>query len=251
LPGLIALLKAKVNQGSNRMYDPDANQPPLNPLPPVVWILALAIVGVELMFQAGEAGFIGGPEAVGWRLEHARNFGFFDAVFDWMRQNRSFPLEHVQRFVTFHFVHGSFTHAAFVVVFILALGKFVGELFSPWSVLVVFFGSAIIGVAGYSIILDESNLIIGGYPGVYGLIGAFTWVLFMDARMAGNSGISAFRLIAFFMALQLIYKILFNTSNEWLAELIAFGSGFALSFLVAPNAGRRLNGYLNQLRNRR
>ncbi len=232
------------------MYNPDANQSPINPLPPVVWVLALAMAGVELMFQAGEAGFVGGPEAIGWRLEHARQFGFFDTVFDWMRQNRTFPLEHVQRFATFHFVHSNFTHAAFVVVFILALGKFVAELFSAWTVLVVFFGSAMIGAAGYSIILDDGTLLIGGYPGVYGLIGAFTWILFTDARMAGNSGISAFRLIAFFMALQMIYKVLFETSNDWLAELIAFGAGFALCFVLAPGARRRLRGYLDRMRSR-
>lgn len=232
------------------MYDPDANQSPINPLPTIVWVLALAIAGVEVMFQAAEAGFVGGPEAIGWRLEHARDYGFFDTVFDWMRQNQIFPLEHMQRFVTFHFIHGSFTHAAFVVVFVLALGKFVAELFHPVAVLVLFFGSAIIGAAVYSILLDENSMLIGGYPGVYGLIGAFTWILFTDARMAGNSGISAFRLIAFFMSLQLIYKLLFDTNNEWLAEIIAFGSGFTLCFVLAPGAAQRWARYLGRLRDR-
>lgn len=232
------------------MYDPDANQSPINPLPTVVWVLALAVAGVELLFQAGEAGFVGGPDAIGWRLEHARDYGFFDTVFDWMRQNQVFPLEHMQRFFTFQFIHMNFTHAAFVVVFILALGKFVSELFHPVAVLTLFFGSAIIGAASYSIILDENNMLIGGYPGVYGLIGAFTWILFIDARMAGNSGISAFRLIAFFMTIQMIYKVVFETSNEWVAEIIAFFVGFALSFVLAPGAGRRLRGYLARLRSR-
>ncbi len=232
------------------MYDPNANESPLNPLPPVVWLLALAMVAAELVLQAGEAGFVGGPEAIGWRLDMARDYGFFDTVFDWMRQTGNYPPEHLLRFATFHFIHGNFTHAAFVVVFVLALGKFVAELFSPLAVLLVFFGSAVIGAALYSVILDENDLLIGGYPGVYGLIGAFTWILFTDMRNTGQNGLAAFRLIAFFMAIQLVYKILFGTSNQWLAELMAFFTGFALSFVLGPDARRRIGGYIERMRAR-
>lgn len=232
------------------MYDPNANESPLNPLPPVVWVLALALMAAELVLQAGEAGLFGGPEAIGWRLDMARDYGFFDTVFDWMRQTGTYPPEHLLRFATFSFIHGNFTHAAFVVVFVLALGKFVAELFNPLAVLVVFFGSAMVGAALYSVILDENNLLIGGYPGVYGLIGAFTWILFTGMRNTGQTGLAAFRLIAFFMAIQLVYKILFDTSNQWLAELLAFFTGFALSFFLAPDARRRLGGYLERMRAR-
>jgi hypothetical protein len=82
------------------MYDPNANESPLNPLPPVVWLMALAIAVPELLLQAGEAGFVGGPEAIGWRLDLARRYGFLDPVFDWMRQTGNYPLEHLQRFVS-------------------------------------------------------------------------------------------------------------------------------------------------------
>lgn len=232
------------------MYDPNANESPLNPLPPVVWLLALAVAVPELVLQAGEAGFVGGPQAIGWRLDLARSYGFFDAVFDWMRQTGTYPPEHLLRFVTFQFMHGNFTHAAFVVVFILALGKFVAELFNPLALLVVFFGSAITGAALYSVILDERTLLIGGYPGVYGLIGAFTWIMFTDMRNTGQNGLSAFRLIAFFMLIQLVYKILFDTSNQWLAELLAFFTGFGLSYVLGPDARRRVGGFIDRMRAR-
>jgi membrane associated rhomboid family serine protease len=232
------------------MYDPNADQSPLNPLPPVVWLLALSVGAVELVLQAAEAGFVGGPEAIGWRLELVRNFGFFDSMFDWMRQNGTYPPEHLLRFVSFTFVHGSFTHAAFVVVFILALGKFVAEQFNPVAVLIIFFGSAITGAALYSVILNENGPLIGGYMAVYGLIGAFTWILFTDARGKGGNGLSAFALIGFFMFIQLVYKILFDTVNDWLAELLAFFVGFALSYVLGPDARRRLRGFLNRVRAR-
>jgi membrane associated rhomboid family serine protease len=117
-------------------------------------------------------------------------------------------------------------------------------------VLAIFLGSAIVGAVLYSVILDETTLLIGGYPGVYGLIGAFTWILFTDMRNTGQNGLAAFRLIAFFMLIQLIYKIFFDTSNQWLAELMAFFTGFALSFVLAPDARRRLGGFIDRMRAR-
>ena len=47
-------------------------------------------------------------------------------------------------------MHGSFTHALFVVVILLALGKMVGEVFRWWAVLVVFFGAAVVGALAYT-----------------------------------------------------------------------------------------------------
>ena len=63
-------------------YDPS----PVNPLPPIVLVLFLAIFGIEAMLAAGEAGIVGGPAAVGWRLAVIRDYGFSPQVFDWMRE---------------------------------------------------------------------------------------------------------------------------------------------------------------------
>ena len=59
------------------MQDPDF-QPPVNPLPPAVIVLFLAITGVEVVLSLAEAGLVGGPAAVGWRLAlvRDRNLGF-------------------------------------------------------------------------------------------------------------------------------------------------------------------------------
>ena len=45
------------------MQDPDL-QPPVNPLPPAVVVLFLAIAGVEVVLSLAEAGLVGGPGAV-------------------------------------------------------------------------------------------------------------------------------------------------------------------------------------------
>ena len=52
--------------------DPDHNAPPLNPLPWVVWVLALPLIAMEVVLSLGAAGVVGGPQAIGWRLQAVR-----------------------------------------------------------------------------------------------------------------------------------------------------------------------------------
>ncbi len=65
-------------------YDPS----PVNPLPPAVLVLFLVIFGTEVVLAAAEAGYVGGPQAVGWRLALIRDYGFSPQVFDWMVETR-------------------------------------------------------------------------------------------------------------------------------------------------------------------
>ena len=60
------------------MFDPDADAPPINPLPPVVIVLVLMIGAVEGVLQLAEAGVIGAPGGAGWRLEWGRQYGAFN-----------------------------------------------------------------------------------------------------------------------------------------------------------------------------
>jgi membrane associated rhomboid family serine protease len=227
--------------------DTDHNASPINPLPPVVWLLAVPIALIEIGFGLGSRGLVGGPAAVGWRLDAIERFAFMNTVFDWMLENRSYPPEYLMRFVTYPFVHGSFTHALFVVVFILALGKMVGEIFKPWAVLAVFFGSGIVGALVYGLVLDDPYPLLGGYPPVYGLIGAFTFLLWVNLAAKGANKLRAFTLIGFLLATQLLFALLFGGNNQWVADVAGFAAGFLLSFLVSPGGWGRA---LQQIRGR-
>lgn len=219
--------------------DRDPNAPPFNPLPPVVWLLALPVVAIEALLSAGARGLVGGPSAVGWRIEAIQSYGFADQVWEWMLETRTFPVEHLLRFLAYPFVHISVTHALFVVVFVLALGKFVGEVFRLWAVLAVYFASAVVGALAYGLLLDDPMPLIGGYPAVYGLIGAFTFILWADLGARGANRARAFRLIGFLLAIQLVFGLLFGGGRDWVADLAGFGAGFALSFLVSPGGWAR------------
>lgn len=215
------------------------NESPFNALPPVVVALALPIVAIELWFGAGARGFVGGPEAVGWRLDAIRQYGFFGPVLEFMIDANRWPMSEVMRFVTYPFIHGGFTHMLMAVVFLLALGKMVGEVFSPLAVLVVFFASAFVGALAFTFLTDDRTPLIGGYPAVYGLIGAFTFILWVRLGEQGAPQTRAFYLIGFLLFIQLVFGLLFGTGNDWIADIAGFVTGFALSFVVSPGGWSR------------
>jgi len=203
----------------------DPNASPFNPLPPIVVALAVLIVGVEVLFQL---------RGDGLRLEWIERWGFYEPMFDWMIENRQFRWEFLVRFVSYPFVHGNMTHTLFVLVFLLALGKLVGELFHAAAVLVIFFGSAIVGALVFGLVWDTRAVLFGGYPAVYGLIGSYSFLLWVKLTGSGENRLMAFRLIAFLMGIQLIWSLFSGGNKEWVADLSGFAAGFCLSFLVAP-----------------
>lgn len=217
---------------------------PVNPLPPVVVVLFLAIMGVEAVLSLGAAGFVGGPQAIGWRVGAIQDYGFSTDIFRWMLANNRWPAEHVMRFGTYGFVHGSFTHALFVGVMLLALGKFVGEVLAQWALAVIFGVGLLAGALAHGAVMQAQPWLTGGFPGVYALIGAFTYLLWVRLVGSGSNGVRAFSLIGVLMAIRVVFALLFGSDGTWLADLIGFVAGFAVTIVLAPGGFARLRARL-------
>ena len=214
--------------------------PPLNPIPGVVWLILLPIVAMELVVSAGTLGLAGGATGVGWRQEALQRFALSPEMLDQMIGTGRWTWDYLMRFISYGFVHGSFTHALLATVFILAMGKFVAEIFSPWSVLAVFFIPLALGGVAYSLIPGVKMALFGAYPGAYGLIGAFTFIIWARLGAENANRARAFTLIAFLLGIQLLFGVLFGGSPDWVADLVGFSAGFGLSFLVGPGGPAHL-----------
>lgn len=215
------------------------NQTPVNPLPPVVAALALVMAGFELAFNLGALGLIGGQNAVGWRNTLVERFGFSGRAFDWMLENGTFPPEHLIRFVTYPFFHANFTHALFAVVILLAMGKVVGEVIGSVRVCLLFVVCSITGALAFAL-LGSDPWLLGAYPPVYGLIGGFTYLLWVRLGREGGGQIRAFQLIGFLMGIQLVFAVLFGGGQDWIADLAGFVTGFVLTTALVPGGLARL-----------
>lgn len=218
---------------------------PINPLPPVVWFLVLPMIALEIAFSLAEAHLIGGAQAIGWRTAAIEAYGVFP---EYWRQNAEigrFTPEVLWRFATYSFIHYSATQAVFAVVILLAMGKFVGEIFRAWAVAAVFFAGAIVGGVVFATFVARQPL-FGAYPGVYGLIGAFTFLLWVRLAGTGTNQFRAFSLIGALLFFQLVFGLLFGGGFEWVADLSGFATGFLLSFVVSPGGFARVRDRIRQ-----
>ncbi|WP_124111352.1 rhomboid family intramembrane serine protease [Palleronia sp. THAF1] len=225
----------------------DHNASPFNALPPVVVALTIAICAIELIFQAGRVGIIGGASGVGLRIDALNAFAFSPQLWERMWDTGQFPPRELLRLVSYSFVHLGFTHLLFVAVFLLALGKMVSESFGPLPVLAIWVVSAVTGALVYGAIPGVRTALVGGYPAVYGLIGAYTFLLWTGLGAMGEQRIRAFTLIAFLLGIQLAFGLLFGGGLDWIADIAGFAAGFLLSFVVSPGGWSRV---LQKLRNR-
>lgn len=224
----------------------EQNESPFNSVPPVVGALALFVIGIECVFYLGATGIIGGPAAVGWRLAAQQQYVFSTEIFFWMVQTGRWSAEHLIRFVSYLFLHGNFIHAGFAAVMILAMGKMVGEMFSAVATLLIFLLSGCVGALAYAVILQSPVPLIGAYPGVYGLIGAFTFLLWVRLKHVGENQMRAFVLIGGLMGIQLIFGLLFGGTGDWLADVFGFATGFGLSFFFVPGGWARIREVLRR-----
>lgn len=228
------------------MAHDDYSQPVFNTLPPAVIGLAVVIFGIELIFMVGARGYFG-TEGIGWRVSAIQDYGFFNQALYFMVERGELRPEWLSRFLTYPFVHGAFTQAIFVIVFLLALGKLVGEVFGNLAVLVLFYACGGFGALVYAGLTGPDAFLIGGFPSVYGLIGAYTFLLWVRFGAMGQNQYQAFTLIGFLMGINLIFGVLFGVTNDWIAEIAGFVFGFFLTPALVPGAFRR---FLDRMRQR-
>jgi membrane associated rhomboid family serine protease len=209
-------------------------------LPPLIIALALLILGIEVVFQLAEVGMLGGAQGVGWRLTAIDQYGFSPNVLDRILVAGDYSFDMLIRFAAYPFINVHLTQVAFCAALTLALGKFTAEYYGSIKVAALYLLTAVVGALAYGLLYDGGYPLLGGFTPVYGLIGAYTYALWLRLGQAGENQLLAFRLIGFLLLIQLIFGVmsgfLYQTPPPptWIAELSGFFAGFGLSVLLAP-----------------
>lgn len=220
---------------------------PVNPVPPVLWVMVAVILGVELLFVAGEAGIIGGMSGPTWRVTYLEKFAFFDKQFDWMIENGTLRAKYLMRFVTYPFLQPSFLIAAIVSVFILALGRLMSRKIGQAGVLTVFFGATILGALAFGLAWTTDVPLFSGLTGAYGLVGGYTLLIWHHLRDTGGRQLNAFGLIGVLIAAQLLFALFYGEGRSWVSEMTGFISGFFLTWILVPGV---VSGLIDKARQR-
>ena len=216
-----------------------------NSVPSIVFALFAIPVGVECWLTVGP--FITGDlDPFTWRVEMVEQYAINSNLTLWMLENNKYPSQYLVRFVSFSFVHGSMLNTAVACALLLAMGKIVGSVFSAMALLALFVVSAAVGAFIYSLAVLEGGWLFGSFTGIYGLVGAYTFIMWVTLRINNSPQGSAFHLIALLMVVQLIFSIIFKENDSWIADLMSFATGFLLSFLFFPGG---LSNLIKLLRN--
>jgi membrane associated rhomboid family serine protease len=98
----------------------------------------------------------------------------------------------------------------------------------------------------------------GAYAGVYGLIGAFSFLIWVRLAGTGVNQLRAFTMIGGLMLIQLIFGLFFTLMPmivpsmqgghdwSWAADLPGFATGFLMSFVVSPGGFERALARIRQ-----
>lgn len=227
------------------MMRPGYDESPFNPLPPVIWALALPVIAAELLFFLGDLGLLGGASGAGMRSNALQMTAWRPEILQLGLTQGIWPVTELYRLVTYPFINYNFAQAAFVVVFVLALGKAISTRFSQPAIAALFFGAAIGGAllqTLWGMAFSGSRFaLVGGFPAAYGLIGAFTWLLRQRLKAQRDDPARAFLLIGFLVLCQATFAVIEGRMPlNWVADLGGFACGFGLSFVVSPGGWRRL-----------
>ena len=210
----------------------NVNSPLINPLPPVILVITLLLVLVEIIFQIEEVGILSSFSNEITRNNVIVNYAFFGALQDWMINNLSFKWSFIFRYFTFPFIHFNFLQTVIAIVMFLALGKMVCEVYDGFLFLILFISSSFCGAFFYGLLLNDQFPLVGAFPAIYGLIGAYTYIQWVSMKFLGARSVNAFTLIAVLLSIQIIFKVVFNGSNDWLADLFGFLTGFVFASLL-------------------
>lgn len=226
-------------------------QKAFNPVPPIVVVLAMAMLGIELVLQAGEHGLIGGPRAEGWRLELMRHFGFHKAVFDHIVTGGDLEPKVIWPFLSYLFVSGDFLRTLISSVLVLAMGKLISDTFSSIAVVVLFLACGLIGAFTFGIFSAKDGFpLVGAFPVFYGFIGTYTWIRIFELYQKKENLLPAFYPIIMFAILRTAFALMYGVSNSWMADLAGLLTGFLLAYILAPDGKDRVKGWIRSLRNR-
>lgn len=215
------------------------NQNPFNTLPPAVAALAIVMLAIEVVLSLASNGIFG-AQGIGWRISALNNFAVSGQMGAWMLENGIYPASVLIRFVTYPFLHGDFMQGLFGAAMILALGKFVGEAIGMIPVLIISVLASIIGAVAFILFMGGAGWLYGAFPAVYGLIGGYTYIMWVSAAARGEQQLMAFRLIGFLMGFQLLFGLIFGNDGSWIADFAGFAAGFAVTPLLIPGGVRML-----------
>ena len=195
----------------------------------VLWALILICVAVEFGLALADYGIWG---TVVWRSLAYQNGGFWIGLLSDWRPN--FSAQPYAMFLTYAFLHAGIIHLLVNMFTLFGLGLVVMPRIGQLRFLALYISSALGGGAGFALLSDSIQPMVGASGALFGLAGAIAAWEYIDRFSAELRLWPVLRLILLLIAMNLVLWWSMSGQLAWQTHLGGFLVGWIFALLIDP-----------------
>ena len=195
----------------------------------ILWALFLICLAVEIVLTVADYGIWGTQR---WRSLAYQNGGFWIGLLTGWRPN--FTTQPYLMFVTYAFLHAGIIHLLVNMFTLFSLGMLVVPRIGQLRFLVLYTSSVLGGAAGFALLSDSIQPMVGASGALFGLAGAILAWDYVDRFTARVRLWPVLRVGLFLIALNLVLWWAMNGQLAWETHLGGFLVGWIFAFLIDP-----------------
>ncbi len=202
----------------------------------VLWAVFLLCALAELILTAADFGLVGTTQ---WRGLAYQYGGFWQGLLGDWRAN--YVAQPYVMFLSHGFLHGGLIHLALNMFTLFSIGKPVIQRVGQGRFLVLYIGSMLGGGAGFALLSQSVQPMIGASGALFGLAGAIlAWEVRLRVRR-GRPMWPVLKVILLLVGLNLVLWWVMRGQLAWETHLGGFVVGWILALLIDPRK-RRMAG---------
>ncbi len=199
-------------------------------MPFVMAAILVTIIGIELILQAADQGWIGSRR---WRTLAYQFGAFWPGLLNTWKPNYSG--QPVAMFVTYTFVHGGLGHLVGNAISIWSLGRVVCFRAGQRGFAAIFMTSTLGGALCFAALSTGNTPMVGASGALFGLAGAWVRWQWQDRSPGLHETMRVLLIAGFLVALNVALYAWYGGRLAWETHL----GGFIVGFMMAGWIGRK------------
>lgn len=193
-------------------------------MPLSVVALLLVNTGIELGLSLADHGVWGDGWWRAWAYGH---LAFWADLLHGAGQ--LYAGQTVAMFVTYGFLHGGILHLVVNMFALFSFGVAIVDRIGQKRFLAVYLGSTIGGAAGYALLTNAHDPMVGASGALFGLLGVWVCWDYLDRRFYGDPLWVTARALVFIVLYNVVFWVLLSGRLAWETHLGGFVVGWALA----------------------
>ncbi len=194
-------------------------------------IIVVICTVIELILTLGDLQIIGEPRLRALAYE---NGGFWPGLLDDWTPN--YARQPVLMFFTYGFLHGGATHLIVNMFTMFSLGRFVVDRVGGWRFAVLYMGCLIGGAAGFGLLSDSVQPMVGASGALFGLAGALLAWNYVDRFTVQERLWPVAQVVFLLILMNVVLWWAMDGHLAWQTHLGGFVAGWIVAMLIDPRS---------------